>query len=79
LAAQLREPPDDSFVCIAESDAQRRRAMNTLFTLVVLAFVIAVLGVVAYALFELSPFAHHADQFRDPRTGKRRWQSPHLD
>ena len=55
------------------------RAMNTLFTFVVLAFVIAVLGVVAYSLFELSPFAHHADQFRDPRTGKRKWQSPHLD
>ena len=49
--------------------------MNTLFTFVVLAFVLAVLGVVAYSLFELSPFAHHADQFRDPRTGKRKWQS----
>ena len=45
--------------------------MNTLFALIVLAFVLAVLGVVAYALFELSPFAHHADQFRDSRSGKR--------
>jgi len=54
-------------------------AMNTLFTVVVLAFVLAVLAVVAYALFEVSPFAHHADRFRDPRTGKRRWESPHLD
>ena len=53
--------------------------MNTLFTVVVFAFVLAVLGVVAYALFELSPFAHHVDRFRDPRTGQRRWQSPHLD
>jgi hypothetical protein len=53
--------------------------MNTLFTFVVFVFVLVVLGVVAYALFELSPFAHHADQFRDPRTGKRRRQSPHLD
>ncbi|HEX9142375.1 MAG TPA: hypothetical protein VF833_09095 [Gaiellaceae bacterium] len=53
--------------------------MNTLFTVIVLAFVVAVLGVVAGALFELSPFAHHADQFRDPRTGERKWQSPHLD
>jgi hypothetical protein len=53
--------------------------MNTLFTFLVLGFVLAVLGVVAYALFELSPFAHHADQFRDPRTGTRKWQSPHLD
>jgi hypothetical protein len=55
------------------------RVMNILFTVVVLAFVLAVLSVVAYALFELSPFAHHADRFRDPRTGKRRWESPHLD
>ena len=30
------------------------RAMNTLFTFVVLAFVVAVLGVVAYSLFEMS-------------------------
>jgi hypothetical protein len=45
----------------------------------VLGFVLAVLCVVAYALFELSPFAHHADQFRDPRTGQRKWQSPYLD
>jgi hypothetical protein len=52
---------------------------NTLFIVVVFAFVLAVLGVVAYALFELSPFAHHVDQFRDPRTGQRRWPSPHLD
>ena len=55
------------------------RTSTHVFTFVVLAFVVAVLGVVAYSLFELSPFAHHADQFRDPRTGKRKWQSPHLD
>jgi Na+-transporting methylmalonyl-CoA/oxaloacetate decarboxylase gamma subunit len=53
--------------------------MNTLFTVVVLAFVLAVLTLVAYALYEVSPFARHAEQFRDPRTGKRRWESPHLD
>lgn len=53
--------------------------MNTLFIVVVFAFVLAVLGVVAYALFELSPFAHHVDRFRDPRTGQRRWPSPRLD
>ena len=53
--------------------------MNTLFALIVFAFVLAVLGVVAYALFELSPFAHHAERFRDSRTGKRKWDSPHLD
>jgi hypothetical protein len=53
--------------------------MNTLFTVVVFVFVLAVLAVVAYAAFEVSPFAHHAEQFRDSRTGRRRWQSPHLD
>jgi hypothetical protein len=31
---------------------------------------------VAYALFELSPFAHHADRYHEP--GERQ-QSPHLD
>jgi hypothetical protein len=55
------------------------RAMNTLFTVIVFASVLAVLAVVAYALFELSPFARHADQFRDPRTGRRLWDSPHLE
>lgn len=80
LAALLREPPDDSLASIRDSHSQRREGeMNTLFTVIVLAFVVAVLGVVAGALFELSPFAHHADQFRDPRTGERKWQSPHLD
>jgi hypothetical protein len=53
--------------------------MNTFFTVVAFGFVLAVLAVVAYALFELSPFARHADRFRDLRTGKRRWQSPRLD
>ncbi|MEK6276111.1 MAG: hypothetical protein AABM30_12390 [Actinomycetota bacterium] len=56
-----------------------RRAMNILFTVIVFAFVFAVLAIVAYALFEVSPFAHHVDQFRDPRTGKRRGESPRLD
>lgn len=53
--------------------------MNTFFAIVVFAFVFAVLAVVAYALFELSPFARHSDSFRDPRTGARRWESPRLD
>ena len=45
-------------------------------TVVTLAFVVAVLAVVAYALFEMSPFAHHADRFHEP--GQRQ-QSPRLD
>jgi len=55
------------------------RAMNTLFTVVAFGFVFLVLALFAYALFEMSPFAHHVDRFRDPRTGKRRGESPHLD
>jgi hypothetical protein len=53
--------------------------MNILLTAIVFVFVLGVLAVVAYALFEVSPFAHHLNEFRDPRTGKRRWESPHLD
>jgi hypothetical protein len=52
--------------------------METFFIVIVFAFVVAVLGVVAYALYEMSPFAHHVDEFRDPRTGERRGESPHL-
>jgi hypothetical protein len=53
--------------------------MNILIAVVVLAVVLSVPAVIAYALFELSPFAHHAEQFRDPRTGKRIGESPRLD
>jgi hypothetical protein len=59
--------------------SERRRPMEILAIIAVFAFVFGVLGVVAYALFEVSPFAHHAESFRDPRTGKRRWESPRLD
>jgi hypothetical protein len=53
--------------------------MAALFTVVVLAFVVIVLSVAAYAFFELTPLARHSDHYRDPVTGKRRWQSPSLD
>jgi hypothetical protein len=53
--------------------------MNVLFLLIVIGFVVAVLGVVGYALFELTPLARHVDRYRDPRTGERRLKSPHLD
>ena len=43
------------------------------------AFVFGVLAFVVWALFEMSPFARHKDQFRDPWTGKFRGQSPRLD
>lgn len=42
-------------------------------------FVFGTLAVVAWALYEMSPFASHHDQFRDPRTGKFRGHSPRLD
>ena len=44
--------------------------------LVVMVFVVGVLALVAYALFELSPFAHHQDTYHKP--GERQ-QSPRLD
>ena len=53
--------------------------MDTLAIFMVFVFVVAVLAVVAWALFEMSPFARHQDQFRDPRTGKFRGHSPRLD
>jgi len=53
--------------------------MDIVFSIIVVAFVVLVLGLVGYALFELTPLARHADRFRDPRTGRRRWESPHLD
>jgi hypothetical protein len=53
--------------------------MNTFFAVAVFVFVFSVLAFVAYGPFEVSPFAHHKESFRDPWTGKRRWQSPRLD
>jgi hypothetical protein len=48
-------------------------------TAIVLLFVVAVLAAGAYALFELSPFARHSDQYRDPVTHRRLGESPHLE
>jgi hypothetical protein len=45
-------------------------------TVIVMVVVVGILAVVAFALFELSPFAHHEDRFHEP--GQRQ-QSPHLD
>jgi len=53
-------------------------AMATLFTILTFLIVLAGAAAVAYALFEMSPFARHSDHFRDPRTGKARGSSPHL-
>lgn len=48
-------------------------------TFLAFAFVFGTLAIVAWALFEMSPFARHKGQFRDPRTGGRRGSSPRLD
>ena len=53
--------------------------MEALFTAIAVAFVVLVLAVVVFALFELTPFARSTNEFRDPRTGKRIGDSPHLD
>jgi hypothetical protein len=53
-------------------------AVATLFIILTFLVVFAGAAAVAYALFEMSPFARHSDQFRDPRTGKARGSSPHL-
>ena len=45
-------------------------------TVIVMVVVFGILAVVAYALFELSPFAHHVDRYHEP--GQRQ-QSPRLD
>ena len=50
--------------------------MDTLGIVIVMAFVIGVLAVVAYALYAMSPFAHHVDRYHEP--GERQ-QSPRLD
>ena len=53
--------------------------MSTLFAVLSIVFVIVVVVFLAFPLFESSPFAHHTDQFRDPRTGERRKGAPRLD
>jgi hypothetical protein len=53
--------------------------MHALMIFIVFAFVVGVAAVIVWALFEMSPFAHHVDQFRDPVTGPKRGESPHLE
>ena len=50
--------------------------MNTLYLVIVIVFVVAVLGAVAYAL--IHPFAKHEEHFRD-ESGKRVGSGPRLD
>jgi hypothetical protein len=52
--------------------------MSTLFLVLAVLFVLAVLALVAYTLFEVSPFGRHTDHYRD-EDGRRRFESPRLD
>jgi hypothetical protein len=52
--------------------------MSTFWTVLVYAVVIGGALVLAWALYELSPFARHTDRFRD-RAGHKRGESPHLE
>jgi hypothetical protein len=61
------------------SEHRKGGAMGTLFTIIVVAVVLAGLAVGVWALFEMSPHAKHDDRFRNPATGRRRGESPHLD
>jgi len=45
----------------------------------VFVFVFGVIGVVLYVLYACSPFSHRLNPYRDAATGRRRWESPHLD
>ena len=45
-------------------------------TIITMAFAFAILAIAAYALFEITPFAHHTDRYHE--RGQRQ-QSPHLD
>ena len=53
--------------------------MQALYTVIVFVFVVGVLATVGFALYAASPFASHRDRFRDPQTGKRQSEFPHLD
>jgi Ca2+/H+ antiporter len=52
--------------------------MGTLFIVIVLSFVVAVLIVVAYSLFAMSPFGRHRDHYRNA-AGGRRLEPPNLE
>lgn len=51
--------------------------MGVLFTVLSIALVVAVLGLIAFVLF-VEPTVDHAERFRDPH-GRRIGSSPHLD
>ena len=52
--------------------------MNAVFLVIALLFVFAVLALVAYSIFEVTPWGRHKDHYRDA-SGRRRFHSPWLD
>jgi hypothetical protein len=60
-------------------DEREEGTMSTAVIMgIVVVFVIGVLALVVYALYECTPFAHHDNPYRDSFTGRRR-ESPHVD
>jgi hypothetical protein len=57
---------------------KRRSTMHIFMVTIAFLFVIGVLAVCAWALYEMSPFAHHVDQYRDSE-GKWIGEPPRLD
>ena len=57
----------------------KEAAMNIVMLIIVFAFVVSVLGLVGFTIFEISPFGRHSDHYRNSATGKRRFDSPRLD
>lgn len=53
--------------------------MTTIYLVVVAVVVVGILAVAVLALFELTPFAHRTNPYRDPVSGRRRFESPHLE
>jgi hypothetical protein len=58
------------------TEYEDRKEENMIGIVVSMAFVLGVLAVVAYALFEISPFAHHNERYHE--SGERQ-ASPRLD
>jgi hypothetical protein len=47
--------------------------------LAVIVLVFAIVAVAAFGILEVTPFAHRENPYRDRRTGRRRFESPHLE
>jgi hypothetical protein len=52
--------------------------VNAFFLVIAFVFVLSVLALVVYSIFEVTPWGRHNDHYRDA-SGDRRFQSPWLD